>query len=116
MDFSKLFADYDREEIIESIYFCTRELKQSPLSEDERKEHYEDGHESKPSERVVELSKRVIAAIEKQEGTALDAFSDDVAQRYIDLLFEEADRINDASAADKDRGKALLDNLRADKR
>src|SRR2546430_5551585 len=115
MDFSKLFASYEREEIIESIYFCTRELKQSSLSAEERKDHYEDGQESKPSERVIELSNRVIAAIEKQEGTSLDNFSDKVAQQYIDSLFAKADCLDEATAAEKSRGRALLENLRASK-
>jgi hypothetical protein len=116
MDFSKLFASYKREEIIAAIYFCTRELKQSYLSAEKRKEHHEDGRQSKPSERVVELSNQITAAIEKQEGKSLANFPDEVAQRYIDSLFEQADRLNEATAEEKDRGKVLLENLRAGKR
>ena len=114
MEVSKLFEGHSRALSIEAAYYAVRALKQSSVPPESRKAHLHDASRSKPSAKAQALSRRIIAAIEREEHGAIETLSNRKRLEYIGEIWEAAESLTRETLGDMNAvGKQLLAHLRA---
>lgn len=113
MTLRTLLSDHTRDIAIEASYYAVRELKQSSVPKDVRKEHFTDASESEPTAEAQTLAADIIKHIEATEHRTIDELSDERRRRYITHLFDIAEAFTATMLRGKpELGTQLLEQLR----
>ncbi len=91
------------------LYYVTRYIKQAKVFEEYRKDLFEDGLESQPSEKIKSLTLKMIELIEKTAEKKSSEFSEDEFYYWMDQIAELEDSLD--KTLDNDKIQRALDEL-----
>ncbi|WP_034893745.1 hypothetical protein [Gillisia sp. Hel_I_29] len=93
-EFKKITQGFSIPEIRSALYYLSRYIKQAEKFEDYKKDLFEDGINSAPKQEIKDLTKNLIASVEKTADKKASKFTNDEFYFWMDNISEFEDSLD----------------------